>query len=392
MRTAKLLFVPLVLALSMCAIAQTAGTTVPSIASSSSSPAIQPGVAAPVANPSPAPIVKPAPPSVRRSENPPPPNVNLQVPLPKPALLRRIAIIDIPGRPGFKDVAFINGCLVMAHPAAATVDIFSVLKRRVIAQIKGMKGASGIAVDAAGGRVFVANTDANEIAVISAKNWQVESRIPLHAAPDALLFVPQTETLYVSNWRDQSLSLVDAKQGSVLNTVVVGGRPKDLVYDPAAHQVFVSLEDVRQVVVVDPTLKIVKRYPLTASMPTGLALDAKARRLYVAVRSAVVELDADSGREIRRVAAPEGIDTLWLDEASGSLYGAAGNGTIALLKAGNGEAEREVSTEVRGHTLAYDPQQRMIYLPGGRDGRSKLLILRRITPGEAAPKPEVATK
>jgi hypothetical protein len=176
--------------------------------------------------------------------------------------------------------------------------------------------------------------------------------------------------------------------------VVVGGRPEYLAYDPASKQIFASLEDLREIAVFDPTLKLVKHYPLAASMPTGLALDSKSRRLYVAVRHAVVELDADSGREIRRVAAPDGIDLLWLDEPSGSLYGAASGGTIALIKAGNGmfEAQREYSTEVHGHTLAFDPAKKMIYMPGGRDGRSKLLILRRVEPGEPSPNPEVARK
>ena len=201
-------------------------------------------------------------------------------------------------------------------------------------------------------------------------------------------------TLYASNWRDQSISIIDTRQGTVLNTVVIGARPEDLAYDPANRQIFASLEDTRQIAVLDPTLKIVKRYPLVASMPSGLALDAKARRLYVAVRHAVVELDADSGHEIHRVVAPHGISMLWLDTASGSLYGAASGGTIALLKAGNGvfAAQREYSTDVHGHTIAYDPQKKMIYLPGGRDGRSKLLILRRVEPGEPSPNPEVAKK
>jgi hypothetical protein len=351
---------------------------------------MQPGaaVAMPM-QPMPEPVIKPVPSVTKQREAKPQPNVDLRVPLPERALVRRIAMIDIPGRPGFKDLVFTNGCLVMAHPAASTVDVFHVAKRRVIAQIKDMKGPSGVAADEAGGHVF----DANEIAVISSKTWQVEKRIPLKASPNALLYVPESGTLYASNWRDQSISIVDSKQGTALNTVVIGARPQYLAYDPANRQIFASLEDTREIAVLDPTLKLVKRYPLTASMPTGLALDAGSRRLYIAVRHAVVELDADSGREIRRVGAPDGINMLWLDAPGSSLYGAASGGVV-LLRAGNGvfTAQREYSTEVHGHTLAFDPQKKMIYLPGGRDGRSKLLILRRVEPGEPSPNPEVAKK
>jgi YVTN family beta-propeller protein len=373
--------------------AQTPGASSGTISSpqpASLSP-ISPAVAtSPAASPSP--VVKSAPSVNQQVPQQSQPNVDLGVRAPQRARVRRIAMIEIPGRPGFKGVALANGFLVMAHPAAETVDVFSVTKRRLIAQVKEMKGASGIAVDDPGGRVFVANSEANEIAVISAKDWKLQRKIALKASPDALLFVPQLETLYASNRRDQSISVIDTRQGSVINTVTLDSRPEYLVFDPINKQIFATLEDSRQVIALDPALKIVKRFPLVASQPTGLALDAKSRRLYVAVRYAVLALDADTGQELRRVAAPPGIDMLWLDEAGNNLYGAAVDGTIAWMRTLGGSlaAEHEFKTEVRGHTFAYDPGKKMIYLPGGRDGRSKLLIMRQVEPSEAPP--EVAKK
>jgi len=338
-----------------------------------------------IASPQPSPITSPAPitsPSVAKPGPPrPAPNVNLNVPAPQRPRVRRVAMIEIPGQPGFKGVALVKGSLVMAHPAAETVDVFNLLKRRLVAQVKDMKGASGIAVDEAGGRLFVANSHADEIAVISTKDWKVERTIALQASPDALLYVPQLHTLYASNWRDQSISEIDTRQGSAVNTVPVEGRPEYLVFDPASQQIFATLEDAREVIVLDPALKVRKRFPLLASEPTGLALDSKTRRLYVAVRYAVLALDADSGQELRRVAAPAGIDMLWLDEAGNSLYGASADGAISAMRttsSGGLAADSEFKTDVHGHTFAFDPANKLIYFPGGSQGRSKLLILRQI--------------
>ncbi|MGI9102369.1 MAG: YncE family protein [Terriglobales bacterium] len=390
MRILRLFLVPL--ALAGFALAQTQGTSTNTIASPQPSalPAMQPGAAVPSPEPV-TPVVRPAPSTAPEKIEP---NVNLRLPTPQRALVRRVAMVEIPGNPGFNGVVFTNGCLVMAHPGASSVDVFNVVKRRVVATLKDMKGASGVAADDKGGRVYVANSDSHEIAVISTKDWKIERRIPLKTSPDALLLVPELGKLYASNWRDQSISIVDLNQGSVADTVVIGGRPEYLVFDPATRQIFTTLEDLRQVAVLDPSLKIVKRFPLVASEPTGLALDAKSRRLYVAVRSAVLALDADSGQELRRVAAPSGIDMLWLDEAGGKLYGAAVGGTIAVFDAAGGKfaADREYNTEVHGHTLAYDPAKKMIFLPGGRDGRSKLLMLRRLDPNEVLSNPQVAKR
>lgn len=388
MRISKAVLVLLSLMFATGVFAQTSGASSNTISSpqpASLSP-MTPAVA------SPTPIVKPAPSSKQAMPEKPEPNVNLQMPVPRRARVRRMAMIEIPGRPGFEGVALVNGFLVMAHPAAETVDVFSVAKRRLVTQVKDMKGASGIAVDTSGGRVFVANSDAHEIAVISAKDWTVQHKIALKTSPNALLFVPQLEMLYACNWRDQSISVIDTRQGSAINTVTVEGRPEYLVFDPITKQIFATLQDARQVVALDPSLKVIKSFPLVASQPTGLALDAKARRLYVAVRYAVLALDADTGREVRRVAAPPGIDMLWLDEANNSLYGGSIDGTISWMRTLGGSlaAEHEFNTEVKGHTFAYDPAKKMIYLPGGRDGRAKLLILRQVEPGEGPGAPEVA--
>lgn len=382
MRITKLFIVPLTVACSIGLLGQ-------------QQPAIPSGITDP--QPLPASPVRPVTPTrpVPQPESQQPQNQGIPAPAMPSAqgvLLRRIAMIDIPGRPGFKDVALVDGSLMIAHPAAATVDVFSLAKRRLVAQINGMKGASGIAVDPKAAKAYVANSEANEIAIVSTKSWQVEHRIPMKTSPSALLLLPDASVLYASNWRDQSISRIDLSSDAV-QTVVVDGRPEQLVFDPATQQILGTLEDQRQVIVLDLSLRAVKRFPLAASAPTGLVLDLKGRRLYVAARYAVLALDADSGRELNRVAAPAGIDTLWMDAASNTLYGAATGGSILVMKtAGRLVVEREYATEVRGHSVAFDASKNMLYLPGGRDGRSKLLILRHAKADIAAATPQVAQR
>lgn len=393
MRIPKSFLVPLALLVCSPIFAQQTPATSPSVAgpvtdpkagspmTPLAAPDATPTTAQPAAQPSlPAPVIKKATPAV--------PDLT-----PQKILMRRVAMIEIPGRPGFDGVALVGGNLLMAHPAANTVDVFNVAKRRVTAQIKDMNGASGIAVDEKAGKAYVANTNGNDIAVLSTKDWTVEKRIPLKASPDALLFVPELNLLLTSNWRDQSVSEIDLSNGTVGNTVVVDGRPEYMAFDPNTKQIFVSLEDQNAIAVLDPSLKIAKRINLVASQPTGMALDARSRRLYVAVRYAVVALDADSGQEINRVAAPAGVDALWFEPSQGKLYAAAGGSVLVMNTKGRLEVEREWLSDVKGHTIAFDAQKNMLFLPGGRDGRSKLLILRSMDKdtAEAAARGDVPT-
>jgi YVTN family beta-propeller protein len=294
------------------------------------------------------------------------------------AQLHQIAIIEIPGRPGFDALAFAKGQLVIAHRGANSVDIFNPTLRRLKKQITGMSDPRGIAVDDSAGRVYVANAGSNSLAVISTANWNVVQNIPLQHSPDSLLLY--SGKLYIGNWDNDSVSVLDLEKGNHIATVAVDGRPEHMVADPATGLVFVNVEDPSQVVALDAHANIARRYPVAASQPTGLAIDARQRRLFVAVRYAVLVLNADSGAEIKRIPAEAGTDSLWFDPSNGALYAAATDGSIKLIATGSGGfiSENELKTDVRGHTLAFDPARKMVYMPGGREGRSKIVILKRV--------------
>src|SRR5581483_819934 len=114
------------------------------------------------------------------------------------AQLHQVAIIDIPGRPGFDSAAFANGMLVIAHRGANTLDVFDPARRRMSNQIPDMADPRGIAVDEASGRVYVANADSNSIAVISSTKWEVENTIALQFSPESLLLTGGR--LFVADW------------------------------------------------------------------------------------------------------------------------------------------------------------------------------------------------
>jgi len=312
------------------------------------------------------------------------------------AQLKQIAIIDIAGRPGFDTIAWADGKLVIAHTGADKVDVFDPAKRRVIAQIPDMKGPRGIAVDAPAGKVYIANSAANSIAVVDTKTWAVENTIALGSSPNALLLAPGGR-LYVSNWRNTSLSVVDIAKGGEVAKVELGGVPEQMVWDPAQQGVFVSVQGQATVAFISGSdlpsatqvvgIDSIRRFKLSASQPTGLALDAKQRRLYVAVRSAVLVLNADSGAEIARIPAAGGVDTLWFDEGNGTVFAADSGGSVNMIATDNNRyvSEHELKTDVKGHTLAFDPEKKMVYVPGGREGRSKLVILKRMDSAAVVP-------
>jgi DNA-binding beta-propeller fold protein YncE len=274
----------------------------------------------------------------------------------------------------------------MTHNAANSLEIFDLAKRRLVAQVTGLAAPRSLAVDAARGKVYVGNADSNSITVISSKDWKVEGNIRLPNSPQAMTMAPQLEKLFVANSLEHSVTSIDLAHGNKLDTAALNGTPVDLIFDSARGLLYVSLQDRGEILALDESLQVRKKMAPIISEPTGMALDAKGGRLWVAVRHAVVALDVNSGTETGRATAPAGVDSLWYDGSSGVLYAASDGGFVDIFRTSGGTltAAEEIHTEVRGHSLAFDPVHKYIYLPGGREGRSKVLILKHVEPAQSS--------
>jgi DNA-binding beta-propeller fold protein YncE len=312
------------------------------------------------------------------------------------AQLRQIAMIEIPGPPGFGAVAFAGRYLLISHTAADTLDIFDPNRRRVISTIKDLFGPRGIAVDEEQGRIYIANSGNNTVAMINTRTWKIDRTFQLSSAPDSLLLVPQRQTVYAGSWRQRSIAAIDPESGRV-ESIALNGIPQGLAYDRAQDLVFVSLQGDAAVVGLNRQNQVARQIQINAPEPTGLAVDTQSGRLYVAVRGAVLVLAPATGAEIARVPSPESTDSLWYDSDTHSVYAAAEDGSVNMIRAEGGRyfSEDELKTQVKGHTLAFDSARSFVYMPGGREGRSKLVILKRFeTPpsnARAAQGPQSAT-
>jgi DNA-binding beta-propeller fold protein YncE len=212
----------------------------------------------------------------------------------------------------------------------------------------------------------------------------VEKLISVEHRPERLLWVPETGKLYALSRLDRTLSVVDVKLGAETDVLELNALPQDMLYDAARRVMLVTLQDLSQVAAVDSSHQMTGRYKLEASEPTGLALDSAHRRLYVAVRYAVLVLNADTGAELTRIPAPGGTNALVLDPGGSLLYASGGDGAVLAIDVVHNAVDHELPTDVKGYSLAYDPNHKMLFMPGGREGRSKMVILSPVTASEQA--------
>src|SRR5437762_12458469 len=93
------------------------------------------------------------------------------------AKLKQVAMIDLPGDPGFSQVSLANGQVVITRPETNTVEIFNPVKRRVVARISQIENQRGIRVDGAACGIYVAIAGSDRTGVVTLGDVQVEKRI-----------------------------------------------------------------------------------------------------------------------------------------------------------------------------------------------------------------------
>jgi len=288
--------------------------------------------------------------------------------------LSTVAMIDMPGRPGFEAIAFANNFIVVSQTAGNTIDVFDPQKRRVVAQITNIAQPRAIAVDAKNNRFYVAAAN-SVIDVVSSQDWEVKDSFTVQGSADVLALAADGVRLYVGDKVNSTVSAVDTSLRKTIASAQLSGRPEAIAVGDA-NTIYVSVQDQSLIVAIDPQMHIASQFKLNASQPAGMVFDSSSHRLYVAVRAAVVALNADNGSEVARVAAPRGIQSLEFDPATHTLFAAGGGSILLLDTAGGLSSADELLAEIKGHTLIFDPGRKLLFMPGGREGRSKMLIVK----------------
>jgi len=216
--------------------------------------------------------------------------------------------------------------------ADKTKDGIAVIDARRQAVLRVLPGGSDpeeFDVDAASGRLFVANEDRGELSIVDLETGRVLQTVDVGGEPEGVRLRPDRATVYVTSESDHAVTVVDAGSGALLDTIPVGWRPRDSIFSADGSRAYVSSEHGGSVVVVDvATSDVLETIPLPAgSLPMGLALSPDGERLYVANGRArtvsVVDLATSSVvADVRVGARPWGIgltsDGRFLYTANGS--------------------------------------------------------------------------
>ncbi|MBT9331552.1 bifunctional YncE family protein/alkaline phosphatase family protein [Paracidobacterium acidisoli] len=138
--------------------------------------------------------------------------------------------------------------------------------------------------------LYVAGNLANKLLIVDTAQRKVVAEGPTGKKPYTCVVDSLHGHVYVSNWGENTLSVLDASSAKPVATVKVQEKPGDMVISPDRMRVFVTDGDRNLVSMVNTETQqaeeeidvSLNRTPLAGSTPDGVALSANGRTLFVA--------------------------------------------------------------------------------------------------------------
>jgi DNA-binding beta-propeller fold protein YncE len=226
--------------------------------------------------------------------------------------------------------------------------------------------ANGVVVDPKSGHGFASS---KPVVMWDTKTLKTIRTIDVQGGPDAVLFDPFNERVYIFSHTAPHATVINAVDGAVLGTIDLGGMPEQAVTDGAGH-VYVDIRDKDNVAVIDAkTLAASAHYDLggKGGRCSGLAIDVKNHILFAACREpqAMVMLNAGNGKIIDALPIGSGVDSAIFNPKTMETYSAQVDGTLTVVKEKSPTSfvvEQTVKTKESAKQMVWDTKTNRILL------------------------------
>jgi DNA-binding beta-propeller fold protein YncE len=223
-----------------------------------------------------------------------------------------------------------------------------------------------------GAEVMVTHGGAASAVFYDARTFKEIARVATGRGPDAAAFDSRSGLVLVMDHQGGDVTLIDPKAHKAVGSIMIGGDLEAAAVD-GAGRAYVNVEDKNEIVVVDIAKRaVVSRYALAGcDGPTGIAYDAADRQLIAACDGTTVVVDAASGTVVATLPTGKGADGVAFDPKQKLAFVPAGrDGTLSVVSIGKGRAGiiDTVKTQASARTIAIDPRDGRLYLAAAEYG------------------------
>jgi DNA-binding beta-propeller fold protein YncE len=226
--------------------------------------------------------------------------------------------------------------------------------------------ANGVVVDPKSGHGFASS---KPVTMFDAKTSKTIKTIDVQGGPDAILFDPFTESVFIFSHTAPNATVINAVDGSVLGTIDLGGEPEQAATDRNG-KIYVDVRDKNDIAVIDAkTRTVTARYSVApdGGRCSGLAMDVKNRILFSGCRmpQKMVILNADNGKILDALPIGSTVDSAIFNPQTNEAWSAQIDGTLTVIKESSPTSfaiEQTLQTKESAKQMVWDSKTNRILL------------------------------
>jgi DNA-binding beta-propeller fold protein YncE len=268
---------------------------------------------------------------------------------------------------------------------------------KVIGDIPDTPRTHGIALAPKWNHGFTTNAGDSTVTMFDLKTLAVVRKIPTHTGGlDGIMYDDFSDRVVLTNHSRPkgTATAIDARTGDVIAVAELEDDAPEGAASDGRGKLFVNNEGKNTIQVLDAkSMQVLASWPLApCDGPTGIAYDRATDRIFSGCGKKSVVLDAKSGRIVATIDNGDGVDALGFDPTQKLIYIPAGrDGTVTVVREDTPDKYTVVATvtTMRGaKTIAVDPVSHAAYLfqpeygpapagappgPGGRPARGPVI-------------------
>jgi hypothetical protein len=291
--------------------------------------------------------------------------------------LKLVQTISMPGVSGRIDHLSIDvkgHRLFVSALGNNTVEVIDLASGKDIHSIRGMREPQGVLYVPESNKLFVANGGDGECRILDGRTYQLLSTIHFPSDADDIRYDRANELVYIGFGRG-GLGILDAMTGKELGTIKLHGHPEAFEVENGGARIYVNVPTATEIAVADWNRRsVILRWAMGKYRDNfPMAFDKARRRLFVACRrpSELLVLDPQSGRILTHLAVAGDADDLYYDESHQLIYVSGGEGGITVVGQTDADHYRLVATiptAPGARTSLFVPELKRICLAAPRRG------------------------
>jgi DNA-binding beta-propeller fold protein YncE len=300
-----------------------------------------------------------------------------------------VADVELPGRStrfDYQDIDPARGELVISHMNDGEVLFLRLSDGALLARLRGIPVARGVAVASDLQRVFVTSSP-HTLVVIDAKQHTEAARATTGEGPDGVAWDPSDRLVGVSDQRDGALSLLADAGTGTRRALKLGRETGNVVFDAQRGWFWITVVGAgpadQLVGVLASAARVERRWSLPGCESAhGLRLAPNGKSALIACESnhRLLQVDLEAGQVLATLATGEAPDVLSLDPGLGWLYVAAESGDLTVFDLRNPVASVLGHEQIgpSSHSVVVDPASHRVFFPlkAGAQGKPVLRIMK----------------